>query len=313
MSAITEKADRLDTVPQDFYDSLAKFEPRLLAKINSLLGKLDTKNDPIKPTAGNLKTVNSILGEIRRFMKTDRYTNIVKNFGSEFDKQAKLTKQLFEEEIGDFKSTPASKGVFESSRDASLLLLVGDSLNKPLFSPIKALMDNAVSQNGLLEDLFANMSVLITGNDDRLGALSSYTSRENNIRDQFSTSDREFTQQSANLQGVEWYFYTGGRVKDTRKFCEARDGKYFHKKEVELWVTNEQRGAGNPDPSKKWQGQRPLTTSTTIFSFCGGYNCNHSLMPVSIFKVPKSVIQRNINNGNYTPTQTEIDEFGLVA
>jgi len=313
MSAITEKANRLDTVPDDFYDSLAKFEPKLLAKINSLMGKLEIKNDRIKPTAGNLKIVNSILGEIKRFMKSTQYTNIVKTFGGEFNKQAQLTKSLFEEEIGEFKSNPSSRTVFENSRDASIALLLGDSLARPLFSPIRALLENSVSQNGLLSDLFENMSILITGNDDRKGTLSSYTSRENNIRDQFSTSDREFTQQSANLQGVVWYFYTGGKVKDTRKFCDARDGKYFHKSEIELWVTSEQRGAGNPDPSSKWQGQRPLTSKTTIFSFCGGYNCNHSLMPVSIFKVPKSVIQRNINNGNYTPTAFEVRQLGLTA
>ncbi|MHA1289433.1 hypothetical protein DRO66_00295 [Candidatus Bathyarchaeota archaeon] len=313
MTAIADKANRLDSVPAEFYEQLRDFEPELLRKINSELTKLDVKDDRIKPTSKNLNIVNSILLQIRSFMSKSEYIDIVKAFGREFDTQAKLTKTLFEEEIGEFKSSPATLSGLESSKELTLLLLVGDSLNKPLFSQIKTLLDNSVSQNGLTVDLFGSMEVLITGSGERLGALSNYTTVNNNIRDQFSTSDREFTQQSANLQNIQWYLYAGGSVADTRAFCAARNGKYFHKTEVELWVTSQQRGLGNPAPSTKWQGQRPLTTSSTIFTLCGGYNCNHSLMPVSIFKVPKDVIQRNINNGNFTPTSAEIEQLGLAA
>lgn len=220
---------------------------------------------------------------------------------------------MFEEEIGEFKSNPASKGAFELSKNQTLLLLLGESLNKPLFSKVESLLVNSVSQNALTTDLFLSMNTLITGGEQRLGALSSYTTTNNNIRDEFSTSDREYTQQTADLQNIVWYLYAGGQVRDTRDFCEARDGKYFHKSEVRLWVTAKQRGAGNPSPSTKWQGQRPSTTSSTIFTVCGGYNCNHSLMPVSIFSVPKAVIERNIRNGNFTPTENERKQLGLAA
>jgi len=313
MSIIQDKANRLDSVPAAFYDSLSKFEPSLLAFISNQLSKLELKNGRLKPTASNLKIINSIMTKIRSFMRSERYTDIVKDYGSEFDEQAKLTEKLFEEEIGEFKSNAASKGAFELSKSQALLLLIGDSLNKPLFSKIESLLVNSVSQNALDSDLLDSMSLLIVGDDSRLGTLSNYTSTTNNIRDTFSTSDREFTQQSADLQGIVWYMYAGGTIRDTRDFCQARDGKYFHKNEVKLWVTGRQRGAGNPSPSTKWQGQIPSTTSSNIFTVCGGYNCNHSLMPVSIFSVPKSVINRNIKNGNYKPTTSEIEQLGLAA
>lgn len=313
MGVIEDKANRLDSVPAEFYAALGEFEPSLLDFIRRQMGKLEEKDGRIKPTAGNLKIINSIMLKIKAFMRSERYTDIVSEFGSQFDEQAKLTAKLFEEEFGEFKTNAASKRGFELSKDQSLLLLLGDSLNKPLFSRVESLLINSVTQNALITDLLLSMSTLIVGDDDRLGTLSNYTTTTNNIRDDFSTSDREFTQQSADLQNVEWYFYAGGTIRDTRDFCQARDGKYFHKTEVQLWVTAQQRGAGNPDPSTKWQGQRPSTTSSTIFSVCGGYNCNHALMPVSIFSVPKAAIERNIRAGNYTPTASEIQQLNLAA
>jgi hypothetical protein len=66
----------------------------------------------------------------------------------------------------------------------------------------------------------------------------------------------------------------------TRPFCEERVGNFYHQKEIESWA--------NID----WQGKRPGTTSSSIFIYCGGYNCRHSLIPVSETLVPKIDLDR---------------------
>lgn len=60
----------------------------------------------------------------------------------------------------------------------------------------------------------------------------------------------------------------------TRPFCKARAGKFFHRSEVEAWA------------SMDWAGKMAGTDARTIFVTRGGYNCQHSLLPVSKFAVP---------------------------
>jgi hypothetical protein len=45
-----------------------------------------------------------------------------------------------------------------------------------------------------------------------------------------------------------------------------------------------------------------LSSWWCIFVFVAGYNCSHEMVPVHILIVPKDVIDRNIENGNYKPS-----------
>jgi hypothetical protein len=44
------------------------------------------------------------------------------------------------------------------------------------------------------------------------------------------------------------------------------------------------------------------TDSTTIFAYRGGYNCQHSILPVSEAAVPKEVLKEAIAKGFYSPS-----------
>ena len=163
MSAVDDKLDRLDTVPDEFYDGLTKFEPKLLRFIEREMSRLVIKNGQVKPTQENLKIVNSILSKVRKFMNSGDYISLVRSFGNEFGEQAKLTEAAFEELVGDFKQSAASKSSVSINEEDAVLLLVGASLDKPLFSKIKSLLTNSVTQSSAIDDAFDGMEVLITG------------------------------------------------------------------------------------------------------------------------------------------------------
>ena len=82
--------------------------------------------------------------------------------------------------------------------------------------------------------------------------------------------------------------YAGGELPTTRPFCEERVGKFFHYKEIESWA------------SENWAGKNSETTAQNIYEYLGGWNCQHTLIPVTIEMVPQEVIDRNIESGNYT-------------
>ncbi len=68
---------------------------------------------------------------------------------------------------------------------------------------------------------------------------------------------------------IEYYYYAGTRMKTSRQFCISRYGKVYTKKEVQSWA------------ELTWQGKVPGTDKSSIFYYRGGYNCRHTLRPIS--------------------------------
>jgi hypothetical protein len=55
----------------------------------------------------------------------------------------------------------------------------------------------------------------------------------------------------------------------------------------------------------------PNTNEDTIFVNAGGYNCQHSILPISTFAVPKEVGLSAFEKGYFEPTRTEKEYFGI--
>lgn len=308
-SLVDDKTERLTTVPDALFRRTIRIQKKLFVETLALLNELDLTNGFISRTKANLTRNRIIVRKIATNLQKLGYNKSVGAFAKEFNEQAKLTKEVFEESIGEFKPSPLTSELLEVSKTKTVAALVGDSLNVPFNKPILDQLDSSVSSGASFTDTVAAISLLILGTDE----LDSLLLRHNKqiATDSFAIADREFTVNVANDLSVEWYLYTGGLISDSRDFCSARDGKYYHKTEVESWVTTTP-GAGNPIPhGKNWQGRRKTTDKRTIFNYCGGWKCKHSLIPVSIAIVPKGVIERNIASGNFTPSPLEIEEFNL--
>ncbi|WP_138994004.1 hypothetical protein [Larkinella sp. C7] len=87
--------------------------------------------------------------------------------------------------------------------------------------------------------------------------------------DALYTYSRGYTMAVAEGLGLKHFFFMGTAITTTRKFCNERIGKAFSQKEVEAWA------------DLTWSGKNEATTKTTIFWYCGGYNCRHRLLPIS--------------------------------
>ena len=112
-----------------------------------------------------------------------------------------------------------------------------------------------------------------------------------NAKDIFSVAESEYMNKVSTDLGFEFYEYAGVLTSDSRKFCQARQNQIYHAREVEEWA------------SLDWQGKNRATTAQTIWTYRGGYNCNHVLVPVATEDVPESVIERATAAGYYTPEE----------
>ncbi len=146
-----------------------------------------------------------------------------------------------------------------------------------MYKNIASLVDDAVKIK--TRDVFTS---LIKGNLTREALIASMSSisgeafgRVSTIIDTgLSVVGRERINDVAEDLGLEWYRYIGGVIGTSRNFCIERDGGYYRREEVEDWADEE------------WDGKIEGTDSETIFSYCGGFNCRHELIPVAESSVP---------------------------
>lgn len=161
--------------------------------------------------------------------------------------------------------------------------LANDGLELALKQPLKEILNINVNSGASLADMTKQVRQFILGTTDTEGKLMRYSKQIS--RDTLFNYSSSLQEAISQKSGLNYYLYSGASMKDSRDFCISHANQYYHKKEVEKW------------PNQSWQGKRAGTTSSTIFIYRGGYNCSHSLIPVSEIIVPKSVIERTKNLG----------------
>lgn len=158
-------------------------------------------------------------------------------------------------------------------------LLANDGLTATMKNPLLNILNQNINTSASFSDLLAQVREFTLGNAERQGQLMRYSMTI--VNDTLFNFNRALQESISEQAGLKWYLYSGGRDKDSRAFCMARVGKYWHKNEVEAWAKLGQ-----------WDGRRTGTTSSTIFIYCGGWNCKHMLISVSEAVVPKKAKER---------------------
>ena len=137
----------------------------------------------------------------------------------------------------------------------------------------------AVKQNGYLDTLIKDTTVRNQIKDfalrsvigqkgwmeskQELGKIVSGRMRQyypNFVYDTYSQVDRASAEVYAEKLGLDFAVYEGGVIKTTRKFCRERNGKVFHRTEIEKF---------NPSKAKQ--------PNYNPFTDLGGYSCRHHL------------------------------------
>lgn|SRR3990167_1363277 len=309
LEIIAEKNKRIEDIPEAFQSSVEKLQRRLYNRITELIGELDTKNGQIVMSEANLLRVQNINDELKRVLNGKEYIEAVRKFTDEFNTQKAINDKYFKKAFGtDFSETTLANQLVKSSQRNAFELLAGPSAEQNFIAPIRSQLENAVASGASFKDTIIGIRETVEGTDTKDGNLLRYSKQVS--WDAFAISDRAYTNAVAEDLDVEWFRYSGGLVKDSRCFCEERDMQYFHFKEIESWGRGEDLGSCDLGEGN-WAGEMLGTNESTIFIVAGGYNCRHSIMPVSITLVPRDVILRNMASGNFEPSAFEKTELNL--
>ncbi len=194
---------------------------------------------------------------------------------------------------------------FATQQTAVDLLDAGVDAN--FINPILNLLNNAVNNGSSLDNLLDELDVYINGGGAGVGALKKYITQVSN--DSLTQFNANYNQAVTQDLGFEFYKYTGTVITNTRPFCSDFVNKYYHKKEVEELGLAINPITNTGLTSAQLKGRINGTNSSNIFTRRGGWNCRHYFSPLSVRQVPKKDLKRNLDNGNWQPTELEIDRF----
>lgn len=289
---LVTKLNRLDTIPKKFLTDVEKAQYQILEEILFQLSKLSLDNNGmIKMTIGNLKLADKINEQLSKVFLRSDYIEAVTDFASSFDIQKKVTDKYFEKAFPDFTESDFANEVFNAAKKNAVESLAQSTVTTRFLEPLKQQIDSIVMNGMDFKDAVKSIREYAIGEGEKAGKLLQYSKQI--AYDSIAKADRSYTSAIAEDLDSEWFYYAGGLLPTSREFCIERDQQYFHYREVESWA------------SKNWQGKMENTTAQNIYENLGGYNCNHSLIPVSIDQVPQNVILRNKRNGNYSPSKFE--------
>lgn len=302
---LKDKTDRLDLIPDEFNESVQRDQRQLNRELTRLVNNLQVENGRVLINDRNLAEAVNIVNLFRDFFFQSNYVGSVQEFADQFNVQRDLVLEYISEAIQEVSNKAIYQNVFQQAKDESIEALIGASnIENRLIMPIQNILNKAVGAGAGLTETIQNLNDIVIGGQTD-GRLLRYTKQI--AKDAFIQTDRNVTRVVSVDLGIEFFQYTGGLLDDSRQFCIARNANYYHHNEISEWVTPE----GEPKPSGDWQGKIPETDSTTIFINAGGFNCNHSILPVSTINVPEDVLKRNIDNGNFNPSPQERALLGI--
>jgi len=281
---LEEKLKRIEEIPAKFVTETERTQAKVFRSILRELNKLQLDADgEIILNNFNLGLIETIGEKYRTELYGQGYTDSLTEFAKQLDAQKQLNIEFITEAIGDFNYEDVFERVYQRSKRTAVELLSEAAVNDAV-DDFKILLQDSIANSDTFADMVDSISVSIQGSDTIDGRMVRYARQ--NALDLYAGTERTMTKVISDSLGIEWFEYAGGLMTTTREFCRSRAGKTYHKKEIEDWA------------SKDWQGKARGTTSSTIFSLAGGYNCNHDFIPKDIRDVPTSAIIRNIENGN---------------
>lgn len=285
---VKRKIELFHSTPETLASETDKIQREVWNNLLPLVNDLDTDSTGIiKQSERNLRQISKIVDELRKLLATPEYVDAIKSFLKDIDEGVVLTDKLAQLIKEDFVPDKIQKDILNLAKQNAINGLIGESMVARVTQPFVEQLTSAIATKASLSDTVKSLKIVIEGNKDTDGRMLA------NVKTIAQTAqavaDRSYAAAVNEAVGAEWYMYRGGEIPTTRKFCEDRNGKYFHRNEVAAWG------------SQNWDGRIDGTNDKTIFTLAGGWNCRHSIMAVSISRVPKDVIQRNIDNGNYKP------------
>ena len=266
MNPVEKELSNLTNIPEEFISAVEVANKKVFDSVLKLLSELEQKDGYIIPNKASLQKIELIAEQIRTTLLEGDYVKALTEYTKTFEAHGQVVLETFD--IGaKLSDNPFYKDLIKQTQRNVLELFDASAIEFQLVSPIKDILTNSISSSMKFSDAVKSIRDFIEGSDTVEPRLLKYAKVY--ARDAFSIFDRSFTQVVNKEYDIKYWEYAGGIVKGTREFCKNKVGKAFTDDEVRSWAKDD------------WQGKNSNTTAQSIFTYLGGYNCMHVLLPIS--------------------------------
>lgn len=261
---------------------MSSFQGRTAVRISEILSDLDISGGRLIASEANIARLSEVMSQLESGFADPRWQSAVREYLKTFDALGSNT-LAYISEFGNVNAAVLNALKQQYKLLSADYLLTAQSFSQTLLNPIAQEVSAYIATGGRYSDLIRSVSNIVTGGENADGAILG--NARTAVNDLVSVYERTATQVASDQVGAEFFLYQGRPIKSSRAFCVERAGKYYHKREIEQWANEE------------WGGKTKGTNERTIFSFLGGYNCRHLLVPVSRRGVPAEDLARMKSKG----------------
>lgn len=309
---VKNKIKLLENVPEELATAAERAQRDAWRKLGPLLAEMDVDADGnIAQTEDNVRRIGLITEELNKVLAGGEYKDAVQSFLGSIDEGIQLTDDIAKKIDSTFEPNNVQKQLLNISKQNAINAFFGSGLRERVTQPFLEQLTANVAARAPLREAVKALQGVIEGTDTTDGRLLA------NVRTTAGTAqaiaDRSYAAAVNEELGIEYFQYLGGEIATTRPFCEHREGEIFHRKEIEAWGDGENSAGINDIRNGTWDGRIDGTDSRSIFTFVGGWNCRHYLVPVIAQRVPASVKARAEAEGYTTPPRPRGGAQALTA
>lgn len=262
-----------------YASQVASVESKLYNDLSTVLKFTETDSEGyILQNAGNRQVLRAAQKQFDETINNSIYQDAVERHLRVIPKIDAINEAYFESVSSAFKPNRVFiTSIQNQAIETVNSFILQDGLAANVQLPLNQILNQNINTGGQFTGMLKQVREFVVG-DQNEGRLTSYS--RTYLRDTVFQYARSYQQSVTADLKLEWYLYSGGLIDHSRPFCIERAGKYFTQKEVESWA------------SIDWAGKNPLTTESSIFVLCGGFNCAHQLIPVHKSIVPEEALER---------------------
>jgi len=276
-----EILDELGRVTNAFDKSINRLMPDIKREVYEMIiskiekFKLSNKgeNFSVSKQVDNLKLLQEIKQGMKQIYEDSGYNALIKDFNKSYRKTVPIIDKYFNTLVKEYKG---NKELYDSLRklaiDKSNEQLLRGGLDANITKQVEEILSQNITSGGRLVDTRRQLRDFIVGNKDEIGQYERYVKQITN--DSVQQYNQQYINTVSDDLNLEWYYYKGTTIKDTRYFCCLRENNYYRRKDVISWADLE------------WAGKNKNTTKSNIVVMRGGYNCRHIMIPVNASVVP---------------------------
>ncbi len=273
--------------------SIPSIEKAIFDELSVEVSKLETVNGNIKTSVSNLKQVQKVKSKLNSIILNDNYKQDVNTYLNSFNDTKTLIDSYFSTIVSDFNGkSELFKAILSNSVEVTTESLLGAGVSNDIITPISDYLSKSVTSGSNLTELIQNLKIKIIGDSENLGYLMKNVKQI--ATDSLNQYSANYIKTVSDDLGLKWFKYQGGKKSSSRCFCLERVDKYWYISEVQHW--GETPSLWNTCKTKLHKGGGRIngTDATTIFTYRGGWQCNHQIIPVSERNVPKKDLDRFI-------------------